>query len=161
MSEARPLDGTVALVTGAAQGIGRATALELAADGATVVANDREPSERLDEVASICGGVPVVADVSDPAAVEEMVAGVESDAGSIGLLVANAAYMSMDPFLEHEEADWWRQVETNLSGTFYSCGRRCPACAGSELGAVDARQLGVGGDRPGPTRPPTPPPRRA
>jgi NAD(P)-dependent dehydrogenase (short-subunit alcohol dehydrogenase family) len=119
MSEVRPLEGTVALVTGAAQGIGRATALRLAADGATVVANDREPSERLDEVASICGGVPVVADVSDPAAVEEMVAGVESDAGSIGLLVANAAYMSMDPFLEHEEADWWRQVETNLSGTFY------------------------------------------
>jgi len=119
MSEARPLEGTVALVTGAAQGIGRATALRLAADGATVVANDREPSERLDEVAKTCGGVPTVADVSDPAAVEEMVAGVESDAGSIGLLVANAAYMSMGPFLEHEEADWWRQVETNLSGTFY------------------------------------------
>ncbi len=119
MSEARPLEGTVALVTGAAQGIGRATALRLAADGATVTANDREPSERLDEVARACGGVPAIGDVSDPAAVEEMVAGVENDAGSIGLLVANAAYMSMGPFLEHEEADWWRQVETNLSGTFY------------------------------------------
>ena len=119
MSEARPLEGTVALVTGAAQGIGRATALRLAADGATVAANDREPSESLDRVARACGGVPAVADVSDPTAVEEMVAGVENDAGSIGLLVANAAYMSMGPFLEHEEADWWRQVETNLSGTFY------------------------------------------
>ncbi len=110
MSEARPLEGTVALVTGAAQGIGRATALRLAADGATVAANDREPSERLDEVARSCGGVPAAADVSDPAAVEKMVAGVENDAGPIGLLVANAAYMSMGPFLEHEEADWWRQV---------------------------------------------------
>jgi NAD(P)-dependent dehydrogenase (short-subunit alcohol dehydrogenase family) len=119
MSEARPLDGTVALVTGAAQGIGRATALRLAADGASVVVNDLEPSERLDEVAKICGGVTAVADVSDPEAVEKMVTRVETDVGSIGLLVANAAYMSMRPFLEHEEADWWRQVETNLSGTFY------------------------------------------
>ena len=119
MSEARPLDGTVALVTGAAQGIGRATALRLAADGASVVVNDLEPSEPLDEVARICGGVTAVADVSDPEAVEKMVTRVETDVGSIGLLVANAAYMSMRPFLEHEEADWWRQVETNLSGTFY------------------------------------------
>lgn len=115
----RPLEGTVALVTGAAQGIGRATALRLAADGATVVANDREPSGNLDEVASACGGLAAIADVSDPAAVERMVAEAERGVGLIGLLVANAAYMSMGPFLEQDEADWWRQVDTNLSGTFY------------------------------------------
>ena len=43
-------DGSIALVTGAAQGIGRATALRLAADGALVAANDREPSRALEEV---------------------------------------------------------------------------------------------------------------
>jgi 2-hydroxycyclohexanecarboxyl-CoA dehydrogenase len=119
MSEANPLAGTVALVTGAAQGIGRATALRLAADGATVAVNDREPSPELDEVAKACGGVTAVADVSDPGAVQEMVSRIEKRAGSVGLLVANAACMSMGPFLEQDEADWWRQIDTNLSGTFY------------------------------------------
>ncbi len=108
MSEAHALDGTVALVTGAAQGIGRATALRLAADGATVAVNDRRPSRELDELAKTCGGVPAVADVSDPEAVGEMVARVEDDVGPVGLLVANAAYMSMGSFLEQDEAEWWR-----------------------------------------------------
>lgn len=119
MSEAHPLGGTVALVTGAAQGIGRATALRLAADGATVAANDRKPSPQLDEVAKAGGGVTAVADVSDPGAVEEMIALIEGSVGPIGLLVANAAYMAMGSLLEQAEADWWRQIDTNLSGTFY------------------------------------------
>jgi 2-hydroxycyclohexanecarboxyl-CoA dehydrogenase len=119
MSEAHPLDGTVALVTGAAQGIGRATALRLAADGATVAVNDRELSPELDEVAKACGGLAAIADVSDPGAVEEMVTRIGNSMGPIGLLVANAANMSMGSFLEQDEADWWRQIDTNLSGTFY------------------------------------------
>jgi NAD(P)-dependent dehydrogenase (short-subunit alcohol dehydrogenase family) len=119
MSEVNPLAGTVALVTGAAQGIGRATALRLAADGATVAVNDREPSPELDEVAEACGGLAAIADVSDPGAVEEMVARIGNSVGPIGLLVANAAYMSMGSFRAQDEADWWRQIDTNLSGTFY------------------------------------------
>lgn len=115
----RPLGGIVALVTGAGQGIGRATAFRLADDGAAVVVNDREPSEALEEVAASCSGVAAVADVSDPKAVEDMVARIEADAGPVGVLVSNAAYMSMGAFLEQDVADWWRQVDTNLSGTFY------------------------------------------
>jgi len=119
MSQARPLEGTVALVTGAARGIGRATALRLANDGALVAANDREPSEALEGVAASCGGVAAAADVSDPGAVAGMVARVEEGLGPVGVLVSNAAYMSMGPFISQGEADWWRQVDTNLSGAFY------------------------------------------
>jgi NAD(P)-dependent dehydrogenase (short-subunit alcohol dehydrogenase family) len=120
MSEARPLEGIVALVTGAAQGIGRTTALLLAADGAIVAANDREPSDALEKVAESCGGLAAPADVSDPGAVAQMVARVEESMGPVGILVSNAAYMSMGSFIEQDEADWWRQVDTNLSGAFYS-----------------------------------------
>ena len=119
MSEALPLEGTVALVTGAAQGIGKATALRLAADGAIVAANDREPSEALEEVAAGCGGFVAAADVSDPEAVAQMVALIGESLGPVGVLVSNAAYMSMGSFTEQDEADWWRQVDTNLSGAFY------------------------------------------
>jgi NAD(P)-dependent dehydrogenase (short-subunit alcohol dehydrogenase family) len=113
------LKGTVALVTGAGQGIGRATALRLAAEGAIVAVNGREQAKKIDDVVEACGGVPAIADVSNPEAVEEMVAGVEKSVGPIGVLVANAAYMSMGSFLDQDPADWWRQIDTNLSGTFY------------------------------------------
>jgi NAD(P)-dependent dehydrogenase (short-subunit alcohol dehydrogenase family) len=119
IGEALPLEGTVALVTGAAQGIGKATALRLAADGAIVAANDREPSEALEEVAAGCGGFAAAADVSDPDAVAQMVALIGESLGPVGVLVSNAAYMSMGSFTEQDEADWWRQVDTNLSATFY------------------------------------------
>lgn len=115
----RRLEGAVALVTGAGQGIGRATALRLAAEGATVAVNGRKPAEKIDEVAKACGGVPAIADVSNPEAVDRMVADVEKEAGPIGILVANAAYMSMGPFLEQDPHEWWRHIQTNLSGTFY------------------------------------------
>lgn len=115
---AATLDGQVALVTGAGQGMGRMIARRLAADGARVAVNDREHSERVDAVIDETGGVAAVCDVSDPEAVGAMVADVERAVGPVGILVANHALMYMGPFLEQDEAGFWAQVDTNLSGTF-------------------------------------------
>jgi NAD(P)-dependent dehydrogenase (short-subunit alcohol dehydrogenase family) len=113
------LSGRVALVTGAAQGMGASHARRLAADGATVVVNDRLASPALDAVAQQVGGLAMPADMHDPEAVSQLVTDVEARLGSLDVLVANHAYMSMSPFLEHDLEDWWRVVDTNLSGTFH------------------------------------------
>ena len=113
------LDGRLALVSGAAQGLGRAIATRLAAEGARLAVNDRRPSPELDRLAAETAGLTAVADVSDPDAVDGMVAEVERAHGPIDVLVANHAYMSMRPFVEHDPEDWWRNVDVNLSGTFF------------------------------------------
>jgi 2-hydroxycyclohexanecarboxyl-CoA dehydrogenase len=113
------LDGRLALVSGAAQGLGRAIATRLAAEGARLAVNDRRPSPELDRLAAETAGVTAVADVSNPDAVDRMVDEVERAHGPIDVLVANHAYMSMQPFVEHDPEDWWRNVDVNLSGTFF------------------------------------------
>jgi NAD(P)-dependent dehydrogenase (short-subunit alcohol dehydrogenase family) len=103
-------DGQTVLVTGAAQGLGRAAAQRFAREGARVAVNDALAAE--------LGGIAVPGDVADPEAVRALVAQAESATGRVDVLVSNAAYMTMSPFLEHDLDDWWRVVDVNLGGTF-------------------------------------------
>lgn len=109
----------VTLVTGAVQGIGQAIARRLAADGARVAVNDIVPSAAMDKLVAEIGGVAAPADVSDREQVRDMVKGIEDAHGPVGTLVCNAAYMTMSPFLDHPPDDWWKIIDTNLSGTFH------------------------------------------
>jgi NAD(P)-dependent dehydrogenase (short-subunit alcohol dehydrogenase family) len=114
-----PQTGRIALVTGATQGIGAAIAKRLAAEGATVGVNGRVRDDRMASIVAATGGFPAVADVSDPDAVASLVADIERSRGAVDVLVCNAAYMTMAPFGDHDDEDWWKIIDTNLSGTVY------------------------------------------
>jgi NAD(P)-dependent dehydrogenase (short-subunit alcohol dehydrogenase family) len=141
------LEGKTALVSGAGQGLGRAIALRLAGEGARVAVNDRTPSENVEQVVHETGGIAAIADVSEPDAVNRMVGEVEERLGAVDVLVANHAYMTMAPFLEHDPEDWWRNIDVNLSGTFFLIRAVLPAMRERGAGriAIIASEFGVAG----------------
>ena len=117
------VEGRVALVTGAQQGIGRATAVALARAGADVALNyldDRAATEKAAEEIRGLGrrALVVQGDVSRAAAVEAMVAAVGRGLGVPDILVNNAGVYPRSPFLELAEREWDLVLGVNLKGSF-------------------------------------------
>lgn len=107
----------VAIVTGAAQGIGAAIAAELAADGHLVVVTDIN-GEGAQAVADRIGGVAKTLDVSSQADVERVVSEVAADHGHIDILVNNAALVPLTPWRAIDFAEWRRVMSVNLDGLY-------------------------------------------
>jgi NAD(P)-dependent dehydrogenase (short-subunit alcohol dehydrogenase family) len=110
----------VAVVTGAARGIGRRVALVPAERGYAVAANDLSaPEQTLGELERVgAGALAIPGDVSDEAAVREMVRGVMEGFGRVDALVNNAGVSAIVPAEETTLADWNRTLAVNLTGPF-------------------------------------------
>ena len=110
------LDGRVAIVTGAARGIGRAIAEGLAGNGAMVAALDLEAPD-------LPGIIGYPCDVSDEVAVDATMSAVEQELGTVSVAVLNAGIFHIVPFEETSTELWERTLAVNLTGAFL-CARR-------------------------------------
>ena len=129
------LSGKVAMVTGAARGIGFAIAMRLAEEGARVAiadVNDRGAIEAATRIGKAMMGVRI--DVTNTVSIAAGVAAVVERLGPIDVLVNNAGWDKVEPFVKSEEATWDKVIALNLKGPI--------ACARAVLDSMIERRSG-------------------
>lgn len=131
------LDGRVALVTGASRGIGRASAIALAEEGARVAVGYRQDKDGALQVAETCEGASVVhIDITDPESVAACFDEVEHSLGAVEILVNNAGITKDRLLIRMSEKDWSDVIETNLTGAFRVTKRAIPLMLKARWGRV-------------------------
>ena len=155
MSATAPFAGRVALVTGAARGIGRATAEQFAQQGAGVALLDRN-SEEVEAAADAirqAGGdaIALAGDVADPASLTRAVAACADKWGRLDVLVNNAGIHFARAIDEYSDDEIDRIVSVNLKGALHAVRASLP-CAAEGAGVDRVRVVDDGPRRPGPRR---------
>ncbi|HEU0018723.1 MAG TPA: SDR family oxidoreductase [Thermoleophilaceae bacterium] len=117
--EARPLNGKVIAITGAARGIGLATAKACAARGMKVAIGDLDLAEAQRAAESAPGAIALALDVTDRQSFEAYIDATEAQLGPVDVLVNNAGIMQLGSFLEEDEATAIRQVDINVHGVLH------------------------------------------
>ncbi len=120
----KALQGRTAIITGSGQNIGRAIALLFAASGANVVINGHRNQDAIETVAQeACDlgakAIAVMADVSDPNAVQKMVDTAIEKFGTVDIAVSNVSLRHRQDFLDISIEDWHKVLNTNLNSAFY------------------------------------------
>ena len=145
------LSDKIAIVTGGGQGIGRAIAEKLAAEGATVVVTDLVAENAMHTADGLPDAVAMGVDVTDRLAVQAMADQVVQLFGRIDVLVNNAGWDKASPFVDSEPDDWDRAIAVNLYGVLHTCKAVLPIMAAQGSGAVvnlgsDAGRVGSSGE---------------
>jgi len=131
------LDGKVAVVTGAAQGIGRAIADGLSAEGARIVVADLRGAE--DAAQSYEGGIAITADVSNEDDVRRLVDDTVAQCGGLDILVNNAglyASLEMRSFEQIPLEEWRQVMDVNVASMFLTCRAAVPVMRERGGGAI-------------------------
>ena len=130
------LDGKVALVTGSTSGIGLAIARALAAEGARVMLNGFGDPAEIDRIRSELGASHDGADLSDPAAIEAMMAHCSAELGAPDILVNNAGIQHVAPVESFPTEKWDALLAVNLSAVFHTTRLALPAMKARGWGRI-------------------------
>ena len=137
------LEKEIAFVTGASRGIGKAIAMELAAQGATVIgtATSEKGAAAITEYLQQhnAKGVGMMLDVTDQASVEKVVADIEAQFGTVSILVNNAGITRDNLLMRMKEEEWDAIMQTNLTSLF----RVTKACLRSMMKARRGRIISI------------------
>ncbi|MEV8135427.1 SDR family NAD(P)-dependent oxidoreductase [Microbacterium aurantiacum] len=146
------LTGKIAIVTGAASGIGRGIAIRLAADGATVIVSDINEDAAVATAAELGNdSIGIRTDVTSRESVDAAVAAVLEKFGTIDILVNNAGWDKVGPFVDSDVADWDRVIAINLYGTLHVAQAVLPTLIANKSGSIinigsDAARVGSTGE---------------